>query len=59
MQGERKVTIILNDPAGNSYVQSLTDDDTLDERLIIERYDRTFEQNEELGLNDMKIENYS
>lgn len=59
MRGERKVTIILNDPAGNSYVQALTDDGTLDDRLIIEQYDRTFDQNEELGLNDMKIENYS
>lgn len=59
MRGERKVTIILDDPAGNSFVQALTDDGTLDERLLIERYDRTFEQNEELGLNDMKTENYS
>lgn len=27
--------------------------------MIIESYDRTFEQNEELGLNDMKVENYA
>lgn len=58
MRGERPVTMILNDPAGNSYVQSLKDDGSLDERILIERYDRTFEQNEELGLNDMKTENY-
>ncbi|XP_055306046.1 zinc finger protein ZPR1 [Sitodiplosis mosellana] len=59
MSGKRAVTLILDDPAGNSYVQALTDDGSLDERLKIERYDRSFEQNEELGLNDMKTENYS
>ncbi len=26
--------------------------------MTIEVYDRTWEQNEELGLNDMKVENY-
>jgi len=26
--------------------------------MVIETYDRTFEQNEELGLNDMKLEGY-
>lgn len=31
----------------------------LDENLKIEHYERTFEQNEELGLNDIKTENYS
>lgn len=59
INGESKATLILNDPAGNSYVQALTDDGSLDERLKIERYVRSFEQNEELGLNDIKTENYS
>lgn len=59
MNGKRKVTIILDDPAGNSYVQTLTDDRSLDDRLTIERYTRSFEQNEELGLNDIKTENYT
>lgn len=53
-----KATLILNDPAGNSYVQALTDDGSIDVQLSIVRYDRSFEQNEELGLNDMKTENY-
>lgn len=57
--GNRKVTIILDDPAGNSYVQALTDDGSLDDRLTIEHYTRSFEQNEELGLNDIKTENYT
>ena len=29
-----------------------------DPEMEIVNYDRTFEQNEELGLNDMKTENY-
>lgn len=56
--GEMKATLILDDPAGNSYVQALTDDGSLDEKLTIVKYDRSFDQNEELGLNDMKTENY-
>lgn len=57
LDGQRKVTLILDDPAGNSYVQSLSDDGP-DDRLKITKYDRNFEQNEELGLNDIKVENY-
>lgn len=56
--GKKEITLILNDPAGNSYVQSMRDDDLPDDQLKIIRYDRTFDQNEELGLNDMKTENY-
>lgn len=44
------LTIVLDDPTGNSYIQNADE---------IKRYDRTFEQNEELGLNDMKTENYA
>lgn len=51
------VTLILDDPAGNSYVQSLIDDGP-DPKMKVIRYDRTFEQNEDLGLNDIKTENY-
>ncbi|CAI5450927.1 unnamed protein product [Caenorhabditis angaria] len=50
-------TIILDDPTGCSYVQSLTaplDDSRLDKEF----YTRSYEQNDELGLNDMKVENY-
>lgn len=55
--GKRSLTLILDDPAGNSYVQSLIENE-IDDRLKITKYDRTFEQNDELGLNDMKTENY-
>lgn len=57
LQGKKKVTLVLDDPAGNSYVQSLADSGT-DNRLKITKYTRNFEQNEELGINDMKVDNY-
>lgn len=37
--------------------QSLTPPD-LDPKLTISRFDRTHEQNEELGLNDINVEGY-
>ncbi|XP_055613274.1 zinc finger protein ZPR1 [Uranotaenia lowii] len=56
--GQQQLTIVLDDPTGNSYVQSLNDDGTPDGALRIFRYHRSHDQNEELGLNDMKTENY-
>lgn len=53
--GEMEVTLVLDDPAGNSYVQKLDQDDT---GLRIKQYERSFDQNEQLGLNDIKTENY-
>ncbi|KAI3420385.1 hypothetical protein GPALN_003686 [Globodera pallida] len=57
IQLKERLTLILDDPAGNSYIQSLTAH-LEDERLQKEFYTRTHEQNEELGLNDMKVYNY-
>lgn len=57
IEGKRSVTIVLDDPAGNSYVQSLVDSGC-DDKLKINKYDRSYEQNDELGINDMKVENY-
>ncbi|KAF1632346.1 UNVERIFIED_CONTAM: hypothetical protein FQV16_0001056, partial [Eudyptes robustus] len=54
---KRPATLVLDDPAGNSYIQSISDEGA-DPRLKKEFYTRSFEQNEELGLNDMKVENY-
>ncbi|KAI6199711.1 hypothetical protein M3Y96_00655800 [Aphelenchoides besseyi] len=54
---KRSVTLVLDDPAGNSYIQSITDEAN-DPRLTKEFYTRSYEQNDELGLNDMKTENY-
>lgn len=50
-------TVILDDPLANSYLQNLYAPDP-DPNMTIESYDRTWEQNEELGLNDMKVEGY-
>ncbi|KAF8808890.1 zf-ZPR1-domain-containing protein [Phlegmacium glaucopus] len=55
---ERPFTLILDDPLANSYIQSLYAPDP-DPGLEIEWYDRTFEQNDELGLNDIKVEGYN
>lgn len=43
------LTVILDDPTGNSYIESADN---------IENYERSHDQNEELGLNDMNTENY-
>ncbi|CAO1441283.1 unnamed protein product [Diamesa serratosioi] len=58
LDGTRKITVILDDPTGNSYVQSLVDDGEVDPNLRIFRYHRSYDQNEELGLNDMITEGY-
>lgn len=58
LRNEMEVTLILDDPTGNSYIQSLFDDIKDDPGLRIFRYHRSHEQNEDLGLNDMKTENY-
>ncbi|KAF9245336.1 zf-ZPR1-domain-containing protein [Melanogaster broomeanus] len=57
-QVEREFTVIVDDPMANSYVQNLYAPDP-DPNMTIETYERTWEQNEELGINDMKVESYS
>jgi len=57
MSLEIKSTLILDDPLGNSYLQNLYAPEP-DPAMTIEEYDRTFEQNESLGLNDMRLEDY-
>nr|XP_046238317.1 zinc finger protein ZPR1 [Scatophagus argus] len=55
--GEMNIHFILDDPAGNSYLQNVYAPEP-DPEMTIEKYTRSFEQNEELGLNDMKTEAY-
>jgi zinc finger protein len=57
MAAERPFTIILDDPLANSYLQNLYAPDP-DPAMDVETYTRTFEQDEDLGLNDMKVEGY-
>ena len=54
---EQPFTLILDDPLANSYLQNLYAPDP-DPNMTIEEYERTWEQNEDLGLNDMKVEGY-
>ena len=53
--GEMKYTILMEDPLSNSYVQSFTAPDP-DPQIKIEDYERTAEEEEELGLADMRTE---
>ncbi|XP_042262193.1 zinc finger protein ZPR1 [Thunnus maccoyii] len=55
--GELDVHIILDDPAGNSYLQNVYAPEP-DPEMTVEKYTRSVEQNDDLGLNDMKTEGY-
>ncbi|XP_068097024.1 zinc finger protein ZPR1 [Hyperolius riggenbachi] len=57
LEGKMKVHLILDDPAGNSYLQNVYAPEQ-DPELTVEKYERSFEQNEDLGINDMKTEGY-
>jgi len=50
-------TLVIDDPLANSFIFAL-DGDKPDDQLEILDYERTWEQNEEFGINDMKTENY-
>jgi len=54
---DRPFTLILEDPLANSYLQNLYAPDP-DPNMTIESFERTWEQNEDLGLNDIKVEGY-
>ncbi|KAG8869551.1 nucleolar zinc-finger protein [Serendipita sp. 405] len=55
--GNRPFTLILDDPLSNSYLQNLYAPDP-DPNMVIELYDRTKEQDDDLGISDMKLEGY-
>jgi zinc finger protein len=50
-------TLILDDPISNSYIQNYYAPDP-DPNMSIDIYERTFDQNEDLGLNDIKVDHY-
>lgn len=58
MSATRPFTLILDDPVSNSYLQNLFAPDA-DPNMTIEEYERTHDQNEELGLNDVVLEGYN
>lgn len=57
IKGERKFTIILQDPLASSYIQNLFLPD-VDPQIETVEYERTAEEEEDLGLLDMKTEGY-
>lgn len=57
INGEDKFTIVLRDPLASSYVQSFTAPEP-DPKIKAEDYERTEEEEEDLGLKDMKTEGY-
>ncbi|KAI3323850.1 zinc finger protein zpr1 [Xylariaceae sp. AK1471] len=58
IKGEKPFTIILSDPLASSYIQKTVDPDQDDRQMTIEDYTRTEEEEEDLGLKDMKTEGY-
>lgn len=58
IKGEKKFTIILSDPLASSFVQKAVDPDQDDPQMTIEDYTRTQEEEDDLGLSDMKTEGY-
>ncbi|CAF1931170.1 unnamed protein product [Rotaria magnacalcarata] len=56
--GEKFVTIVLDDPAGNCYLQNICAPEP-DPQLIVEHYPRSDDQDDLLGIKDMKLENYA
>lgn len=58
MSASRPFTLIMDDPVANSYLQNLYAPDP-DPNMEIITYDRTQEQNDELGLSDMVLTGYN
>ncbi|KAF8032118.1 hypothetical protein BT93_D1132 [Corymbia citriodora subsp. variegata] len=50
---EDQWTLVLDDALANSFIAPISDDIKDDHQLTFEEYQRSWEQNEELGLNDM------
>lgn len=57
IEGKLKFAITLQDPMANSYVQDLCAP-AADTQLTIEEYTRSDQEEDDLGLKDMKVEGY-
>lgn len=53
-EGTMPFTMILKDPLANCFIQNPNHPQP-DPIVTVEEYERTFEENDELGLNDMKV----
>lgn len=58
ISGEKKFTVVLTDPFASSFVQPLVDPPAPDPKISRSYYERTEEEEEELGLSDMKVDGY-
>jgi len=58
IKGEVKFTVVLEDPLASSYIQSFTAPEP-DSQITVVDYERTHEEEENLGLNDIKVEGYT
>ncbi|KJZ80474.1 hypothetical protein HIM_00324 [Hirsutella minnesotensis 3608] len=58
IRGDKPFTVVLTDPFASSYVQALVDPPAPDPKITRESYERSDEEEEELGLRDMKTEGY-
>lgn len=47
-------TLVLKDPLANSYIAPLCEDSSMDDRLTVEEYDRSPEEDDEFGITDLK-----
>ena len=56
ISGTRPFTLIVEDPLANSYIYSPFDPPESDPRLKVELYDRSWDEDEELGLHDMNVD---
>lgn len=56
-EGNMKAHFVMDDPAGNSYLQNIHTPEDYPE-MKVEHYKCTFDPNEQLGLNGMKTEGY-
>ncbi|KAK6457573.1 nucleolar zinc-finger protein [Scheffersomyces xylosifermentans] len=55
IDGKIPFTIVMDDPLAASYIQNVYAPD-VDPNMTTEEFERTYEQNEDLGLNDMKTD---
>lgn len=53
-EGQRPFTLILRDPLANCFIQNPNHPNP-DPIVVCEEYERTFEENEDLGLNDINL----
>jgi zinc finger protein len=57
IDGKRAFTVVIEDPLASSYVQSYAAP-APDPQITVEEYERTAEEEEDLGLKDINTEDY-